>query len=50
MAYKIIISPKAQVEIDNAIEFYSLKSSKAPRIFISLLVDTYATLESVDFP
>lgn len=36
MAYKIIVSPGAQREIENAIDYYSLNSVEAP---------TYETLE-----
>jgi len=46
MAYKIIVSPRAQKEIENAIDYYALYSSNAPRSFINLLKDTYTTLES----
>ena len=46
MAYKIIVSPWAQKEIENAIDYYALYSSNAPQSFINLLKDTYTTLES----
>jgi len=46
MACKIIVSPWAQKEIENAIDYYALYSSNAPRSFINLLKDTYTTLES----
>jgi plasmid stabilization system protein ParE len=37
MAYKIIVSPRAQREIENAIDYYSLYSVEAPQTFITLL-------------
>ena len=49
MAYKIIVSPRAQKEIENAIDYYALYSSNAPQSFISKLQDTYNTLESNPF-
>jgi plasmid stabilization system protein ParE len=49
MAYKIIVSPRAQKEIENAIEYYSLYSTNAPQIFIKSLIETYTTLENNPF-
>ena len=49
MAYKIIVSPRAQKEIENAIDYYALYSSNAPKKFISLLQDTYNTLTTNPF-
>jgi plasmid stabilization system protein ParE len=49
MAYKIIVSPRAQKEIENAIEYYALYSSNAPQNFIHLLKDTYTNLETNPF-
>jgi len=49
MAYKIIVSPWAQKEIENAIDYYALYSSNAPQSFINLLKDTYTTLENNPF-
>ena len=46
MAYKIIISPRAQKEIENAIDYYALYSTDAPRHFVEQLKDTYKTLEN----
>ncbi len=46
MAYKIIVSPRAQKEIENAIDYYALYSSDAPVHFISLLKEAYETLET----
>ena len=45
MVYKIIISPRAFKEIENAIDYYTLYSNSAPRNFISTLGDCYKTLE-----
>jgi toxin ParE1/3/4 len=49
MAYKIIVSPRAQKEIENAIDFYALYSTDAPMNFISLLSEAYATLQATPF-
>ena len=49
MAYKIIISPRAQKEIENAIDYYALYSIKAPENFIYSLEDTYLKLEKSPF-
>jgi len=44
MGFKIIISPRAQKEIEDAIDYYAIRSSDAPRDFISSLNDTYTIL------
>jgi len=49
MAYKIIVSPRALKEIENAIEYYTLYSSNAPKSFINLLKDTYSSLATNPF-
>ncbi|HBG41937.1 MAG TPA: type II toxin-antitoxin system RelE/ParE family toxin [Porphyromonadaceae bacterium] len=49
MAYRIIISPRAQKEIENAIDYYALYSTDAPEVFITLLKETYTTLQSNPF-
>ena len=49
MAYKIIVSPRAQQEIENAIDYYALYSADAPVRFISVLKDGYGTLETNPF-
>lgn len=49
MGYKIIVSPRAQKEIENAIEYYALYSVDAPVNFIAVLKDAYATLEKDPF-
>jgi len=46
MAYKIIISPRAQKEIENTIDFYSLNSKNAPASFVLALTNTYSTLQN----
>jgi toxin ParE1/3/4 len=45
MAYNIIVSPRAQKEIETAIEYYALHSRNATLHFIEALKNTYATLE-----
>ena len=37
MGYKIIISQQAQQEIEDAIDYYSIRSSDAPKISFQLL-------------
>ena len=49
MVYKIIVSPRAQKKIENAIDYYALNSLDAPINFISILKDIYATLETEPF-
>lgn len=44
MAYKIIVSPRAQKEIIKAIDFYSEKSQNAPVNFILQLEKIYSQL------
>ena len=44
MEYKIIISPRAQQEIEEAIDYYKIRSSDAPMDFISCLNETYTIL------
>lgn len=49
MAHKIIVSPRAQKEIENAIEYYALYSVDAPLNFITTLKESYETLETNPF-
>jgi len=44
MAYKISVSPSAQKEIENAIEYYALYSNDAPLHFITQLIISYEAL------
>jgi toxin ParE1/3/4 len=44
MAYKIIVSLRAQKEIENAIDYYALYSTDAPVNFISFLKEAYGSL------
>jgi plasmid stabilization system protein ParE len=46
MSYKIIVSPRAQKEIENAIDYYALYSVDAPISFITFLKEAYKTLET----
>jgi hypothetical protein len=36
MAYSIIVSPRAQKEIENAIDYYALYSADAPENFVTI--------------
>lgn len=49
MAFSIIVSPRAQKEIENAIDYYALYSHEAPKTFIGMLNLTYRTLETNPF-
>lgn len=49
MAYKIIVSPFAQKEIENALDYYALYSTEAPVNFIAVLKEAYGTLETNPF-
>jgi toxin ParE1/3/4 len=49
MAYKIIVSPRAQKEIENSIDYYALYSTDAPVNFIMVLKEAYSTLEITPF-
>lgn len=49
MAYKIIVSPLTQKEIEAAIDYYSLYSKNAPINFIEALKEAYKTLETNPF-
>jgi len=49
MAYKIIVSARAQKEIENAIDYYSLYSVDAPQAFINILENAYNTLATSPF-
>lgn len=44
MAYKIMVSPRAQKEIENAIDYYALYNVDAPAKFIGTLKEAYAAL------
>jgi plasmid stabilization system protein ParE len=45
MAYNLIVSPRAQKEIENAIDYYLLYSIDAPKNFIEALQVVYTSLE-----
>lgn len=49
MAYKIIVSPRAQREIENAIDYYTLNSANALANFIAALKEAYSILETMPF-
>jgi toxin ParE1/3/4 len=49
MAYKIIVSPRAQKEIENAIDYYALYSKDAPINFITKLKEAYNILSTSPF-
>ncbi len=41
MAYSIFVSPRAQKEIENAIDFYVIHSEDAPKRFLKMLISSY---------
>jgi toxin ParE1/3/4 len=49
MAYNVIVSPRAQKEIENAIDYYALYSTNAPLNFILALKETYNVLATNPF-
>ena len=49
MAYKVIVSPHAQKEIENAIDYYALYSADTPINFIAELKEAYTILETNPF-
>lgn len=49
MVYKILVSPRAQVEIEEAIDFYLLQSQQAPADFIQSLEATFQSLRANPF-
>ena len=49
MAYNIIVSPRTQQEIEDAIDYYALHSADAPHHFITSLRDTYLILANNPF-
>lgn len=49
MVYKISLSPRAQKEIENAIDYYALYSTDAPINFITELKESYTILETNPF-
>jgi plasmid stabilization system protein ParE len=49
MSYKLIISPRAQQEIENAIEYYSLIEPNLGTKFINALETTYKSIRANPF-
>lgn len=49
MVYKIIVSPRAQKEIEEALAYYALHSSQIPQGFIMALKETYQLLAENPF-
>jgi plasmid stabilization system protein ParE len=47
--FKVIVSPRAQQEIEQAIDFYALRSKDAPAKMISSLQAAYAALATNPF-
>lgn len=46
MTYKIRVSKRAQLEIEEALDFYAIRSSNAPHLFLKSIISTYNSLES----
>ena len=49
MAYSVIISPRAQKETENSIDFYAINSEEAPLKFIIELQQVYQLLATNSF-
>jgi toxin ParE1/3/4 len=49
MDCKVIISPRAQTEISEALEYYRIHSNVAPFVFIQSLEKSYRILENNPF-
>ena len=49
MAYKVLVSPRAQAEIEQVIDYYSQFSSLAPANFIKQLQSAFLLLENNPF-
>ncbi len=49
MVYKIVVSQRAQKEIENAAEYYSIDSVDAPVNFLKALANTYQVLAKKPF-
>lgn len=49
MAYKIIVSSRAQSEIEDAIDYYSVDSINAPKRFVHFIEYAYKSLEISPF-
>ena len=46
MAYKVLVSPRAQAEIEQVIDYYAQFSSLAPANFINQLQSAFLLLEN----
>ncbi|MFN6090264.1 MAG: type II toxin-antitoxin system RelE/ParE family toxin [Cyclobacteriaceae bacterium] len=44
MVYKVIVSPRAQKEIENSIDYYTANSTNAPQNFVASLKNSYSQL------
>lgn len=49
MAFKILVSPNAVNEIDNAIKYYKMYSQSAAKSFKKRLLDAYKSLQTNPF-
>ena len=49
MGYNLIVSPRAQSEIESAIEYYALQNINVPKKFIKSLEATYQSLTTNPF-
>jgi len=49
MGYKILISPRAQSELENIADYYARNSSIAPQLFIAKIKEAYDKLEKNPF-
>lgn len=49
MVFKVVVSPRALQEIENAIEYYGFYSTDAPLVFITALKESFKKLETSPF-
>ncbi len=49
MGYNLIVSPRAQKEIENAIDYYALYSIDTPRNFIIAIKEAYGIIATNPF-
>jgi plasmid stabilization system protein ParE len=45
MAFKILVSPRALIEIEDALDYYCLNSLEAPKQFLKSIQDAYLSLQ-----
>ncbi len=49
MAYEVMVSPRAQLEVEEALEYYMIRSASVTLNFLAELERTYQTLAQHPF-